>query len=783
MKEEGSNANEIGGQDKAPPVRKCTFSSFMKCNPTPFHGEEARERAYVIKEADKDQGPNVVMGTFLLNSRYAAVLFDSGSNKSFVNTSFSHLIDIDPVRLNTSYEVELADGRVDNTNIVLKGCTINLVGHLFKIDLMPIELSTFDVKISMDWLVEQDAVIVCGKKVVHVPYRNNTLVVEGDRGASRLKVISCIKARKFIERGSQLFVAHITKKEPQEKRIEDVPVIRDFPEVFPDDFSGLPPLWQVEFQIDLVPGAAPVARVPYRLAPSEMNELAKQLQELSEKGFIRPSSSPWRAQVLFVKKKDGSFRSSVYLKIDVRTGYHQLRIRGKTFPSQPLGPGRSKNRRRKKRRRRAEPEVEAEDEDGDEAAIGTITQAPYSVPPFLGIIYVGSGSSCKVFAPGPIGKDEEGSNANEIGGQDRAPPVRKCTFSSFMKCNPTPFHVATLGLNVAIGKSWGDMKKMMLEEFCLDKERFHELVLLCPKKVPTEKKKVEAYIKGHLFKIDLMPIELSTFDVKIGMDWLVEQDAIIVCGKKVVHVPYKNNTLVVEGDRGASRLKVISCIKARKFIKTGSQLFVAHITEKEPQEKRIEDVPVIRDFPEVFPDDFLGLPPLRQVEFQTDLVPGAAPVARGEDIPITAFKTWYGHYEFRVMLFGLTNAPAVFMDLMNRVCKPYLDNHQELGYADNLSYGYHFDKIPMYYDSKAAIAISYNPVQYSRTKHIDFGYHFIKEKVKKGIVELFFVGTEYQLADLFTKALPVGRFQYLVRRLGMRCLTPAELEALANEPA
>nr|GEX12294.1 ribonuclease H [Tanacetum cinerariifolium] len=98
-------------------------------------------------------------------------------------------------------------------------------------------------------------------------------------------------------------------------------------------------------------------------------------------------------------------------------------------------------------------------------------------------------------------------------------------------------------------------------------------------------------------------------------------------------------------------------------------------------------------------------------------------------------------------------------------------------------YGFHFEKIRMYCDSKAAIAISYNPVQHSRTKHIDVRYHFIKEKVEKGIAELFFVRTEYQLADLFTKALPVERFQYLVRRLGMRCLTPVELEALANESA
>ncbi|GKB77868.1 putative reverse transcriptase domain-containing protein [Tanacetum coccineum] len=149
----------------------------------------------------------------------------------------------------------------------------------------------------------------------------------------------------------------------EKKRLEDVPIVQDFPEVFPEDLPGLPPTRQVEFQIDLVPGAAPVARAPYRLAPSEMKELSEQLKELSDKGFIRPSSSPWGAPVLFVKKKDGSFRmcidyrelnkltvknryplpriddlfdqlqgSSVYSKIDLRSGYHQLRVREEDIP-------------------------------------------------------------------------------------------------------------------------------------------------------------------------------------------------------------------------------------------------------------------------------------------------------------------------------------------------------------------------------------------------------------------------------------------------------------------
>ncbi|GKB60699.1 putative reverse transcriptase domain-containing protein, partial [Tanacetum coccineum] len=115
----------------------------------------------------------------------------------------------------------------------------------------------------------------------------------------------------YIEKGCELFLAQVTEQESKEKRLEDVPVIRDFPEVFPEDLPRLPPPRQVEFRIDLIPGAAPVARAPYRLAPSEMKELSKQLQELSEKGFIRPSSSPWGAPVLFVKKKDGSFRMCI----------------------------------------------------------------------------------------------------------------------------------------------------------------------------------------------------------------------------------------------------------------------------------------------------------------------------------------------------------------------------------------------------------------------------------------------------------------------------------------
>ncbi|GJS90016.1 putative reverse transcriptase domain-containing protein [Tanacetum coccineum] len=206
---------------------------------------------------------------------------------------------------------------------------------------------SFDIIVGMDWLAKYHAVIDCAEKIVRIPWGNETLIVHGDgssRGnGTRLNIISCTKTHKYLLKGHHVFLAHVTTKEIEdksgEKRLEDVPIVRDFPEVFPEDLSGLPPTRQVEFQIDLVPGAAPVARAPYRLAPSKMKELSEQLQELSDKGFIRPSSSPWGAPVLFVKKKDGSFRMCIdyrelnKLTIDFTVVVtHQLRVREENIP-------------------------------------------------------------------------------------------------------------------------------------------------------------------------------------------------------------------------------------------------------------------------------------------------------------------------------------------------------------------------------------------------------------------------------------------------------------------
>ncbi|GKB65781.1 putative reverse transcriptase domain-containing protein [Tanacetum coccineum] len=210
----------------------------------------AQGRDYALGGKDASPNSNVIMGTFLLKNRYATILFDTGVDRSFVFNTFSALINITPTTLENHYDVELADGKIIGVNTIIRGCTLNFMNHLFDIDLIPVPLGSFDVIIGMDY---------------------------NQRKESRLNIISCTKAQECLSKGCDVFLAHITTKEvkdkSKEKQLEDVPIVRDFPEVFHEYLPGIPPARQEEFQIDLVPGAAPVARAPYRLAPSEMKEL------------------------------------------------------------------------------------------------------------------------------------------------------------------------------------------------------------------------------------------------------------------------------------------------------------------------------------------------------------------------------------------------------------------------------------------------------------------------------------------------------------------------------
>ncbi|GJX67330.1 reverse transcriptase domain-containing protein [Tanacetum coccineum] len=290
------------------------------------NGNQVRGRAFNVNvnAIEAIQDPNVVTGTFSLNDHLVIVLFDYGADFSFISTKFAPLLNVKPSIVNPAYVIEVADGKKVEVDRIIRDCKLELESSLFSINLIPLGYGSFDVIVVMDWLSQHKAVIVCHENVVEIPVADGrTLRVHRERTVGIAKALKSVK--------------------------EDEPKLGD--------------ISVVKFRIDLVPGATPIAKSPYRLAPSEMQELSRQLQELQDKGSIRPSYSPWGAPVLFVKKKDGSLRmcinyrelnkltvknryplsriddlfdqlqgSRYFSKIDLRSGYHQLRVHEDDIP-------------------------------------------------------------------------------------------------------------------------------------------------------------------------------------------------------------------------------------------------------------------------------------------------------------------------------------------------------------------------------------------------------------------------------------------------------------------
>ncbi|KAJ9553825.1 hypothetical protein OSB04_017870 [Centaurea solstitialis] len=290
----------------------------------------ARSRAFRMTAEEAEEAPEVVTGTFLVNSIRAKVLFDTGSDYSYATPELLKQCCVNLEPLDHPYEADTANGRVWVRKFA-KGCTVELEGCLVPVVLRLIPMESLDVVLGWDWMIRNKVKIDCEQKMVRIKLPDGrTAVVYGAKRNRSTSLISVIKANRCIRKGCVWFMAHVVDSKKDKLEVKDVEVVRDYPEVFPEDLVSLPPDREIEFWIDLVPGATPIAKAPYRLAPSELKEMLAQLQELLDKEFIRPSTSPWGAPVLFVRKKDGTMRMCIDYrelnKVTVKNKYPLPRI-------------------------------------------------------------------------------------------------------------------------------------------------------------------------------------------------------------------------------------------------------------------------------------------------------------------------------------------------------------------------------------------------------------------------------------------------------------------------
>ncbi|KAL0562098.1 hypothetical protein IC582_002548 [Cucumis melo] len=327
-------------------------------------GAPHQGRVFATNRTEAEKAGTVVTGTLPVLGHYALVLFDSGSSHSFISSAFvSHArLEVEP--LHHILSVSTPSGECMLSREKVKACQIEIVGHVIEVTLIVLDMLDFDVILGMDWLAANHASIDCSRKeVTFNPPSMASFKFKGGGSKSLPQVISAIRASKLLSQGTWGILASVVDTREADVSLSSEPVVRDYPDVFPEKLPGLPPHREVEFAIELEPGTVPISRAPYRMAPAELKELKVQLQELLDKGFIRPSVSPWGAPVLFVKKKDGSMRlcidyrelnkvtvknryplpriddlfdqlqgATVFSKIDLRSGYHQLRIKDEDIP-------------------------------------------------------------------------------------------------------------------------------------------------------------------------------------------------------------------------------------------------------------------------------------------------------------------------------------------------------------------------------------------------------------------------------------------------------------------
>ena len=320
-------------------------------------------RAYAMKACENQDAPEVIAGIFSLYDTEMHALIDPGSTHSYV--CMEHVFDKVPIMEKLAYDMHVTSplGHSVSVNSIYRNCPIVIQTRKFLTDLITLPFREFDLVLGMDWLSKHRAIIDCGQKTVVLRSSYQTKVIVQGIGSSVMSnVISNMQATRFMRKGCETFLAVILDSKRGQVDVEKIPVVREFPDVFPEELPCIPLEREVDLAIEIVPGTVSMSRAPYRMALTELKELKSQLQELLDKGFIRPRVSPWGAPVLFVKKKDGTLRicidywqinkvtvknkyplpriedlfnqlkGAVFSKIGLRSGYYQLRVKEVDVP-------------------------------------------------------------------------------------------------------------------------------------------------------------------------------------------------------------------------------------------------------------------------------------------------------------------------------------------------------------------------------------------------------------------------------------------------------------------
>ncbi|GJW33445.1 putative nucleotidyltransferase, ribonuclease H, partial [Tanacetum coccineum] len=324
------------------------------------NNQRATGRIFAMTAHQATTSQGTVSGILSLRGSKAYVLFDTGSTHSVISSSFAQLASLTSSVLDPPMSITTPMQTSVTITTIYPNFPITIEDNICVTQLLPMTIHDFDIILGIDWLSEHQAIIDCqSKRISFGNHKNPKFVYQGAPVSGLVKVISAMEARKLICHGCDGYLAAIQDTSKEASSLEDQPIMNEFPEELP----GLPPEREVEFTIELVPGSEPISKAPYRMAPLELQELKEQLQELIDRGFIRPSVSPWGAPVLFVNKKDGSMRLCIdyrelnrvtirnlyplpriddlfdqlqeakyFSKIDLRSDYHQLRVRSEDIP-------------------------------------------------------------------------------------------------------------------------------------------------------------------------------------------------------------------------------------------------------------------------------------------------------------------------------------------------------------------------------------------------------------------------------------------------------------------